>query len=80
MPHPSKKFRQNPFTTLFQLSDGQRDKQTEVKTPHTVYIARWTVYLSAETVTYLDIYCRFETKALPLNRKTKPPSVCKAKL
>jgi len=27
-----KKFRQNPFTTFFQLSDGQTDKLTEVKT------------------------------------------------
>jgi len=31
MPYPSKKFRQNPFTT-FSVIDGQTDKQTEVKT------------------------------------------------
>ena len=27
MPYPSKKFRQNPFT-IFQLSNGQTDRQT----------------------------------------------------
>ena len=33
MPYPSKKFRQNPFTTfsVIRLTDKQTDKQTEVK-------------------------------------------------
>jgi len=34
MPYPSKKFRQNPFTTfsVIRRTDKQTDKQTEVKT------------------------------------------------
>jgi len=60
MPYPSKKFRQNPFTSLrvIRRTDRQRDRQTDKQTnrPHQKHNLRRK---SAEVIMYTNYYIVF---------------------